>query len=168
MPSEQENNDSNYPTSGLSESITAEAVAAATAAAAEAERQERLSNMDDLDSSHHGVGHLVAPTPEQYILSHLQDSASFSSFYPPATEDIDPSLRSQDETAGEQRAVEPPQETQHEDGDEAARQQADRLSVLSRWKKGGPDSCDICSRTQTSVWRKLVFNGEDLKVCNGE
>lgn len=41
-------------------------------------------------------------------------------------------------------------------------------NVMSRFKRGPPGSCDICSRTQTSVWRKLTYDGEDLRVCNGE
>lgn len=41
-------------------------------------------------------------------------------------------------------------------------------SVLSKLKKGGPGSCDICARTETSVWRKLTLGGEDYRVCNGE
>lgn len=41
-------------------------------------------------------------------------------------------------------------------------------NVMSRFKRGPPGSCDICSRTQTSVWRKLTYEGEELRVCNGE
>ncbi|ADV24026.1 hypothetical protein CNI04020 [Cryptococcus gattii WM276] len=40
------------------------------------------------------------------------------------------------------------------------------LSVLSRLKQGPPGSCDICMRTETTVWRKLVLGGIDHKVCN--
>ena len=39
-------------------------------------------------------------------------------------------------------------------------------SVLSRLRKGPPGSCDICSRTETSVWRKITLGGEDFRVCN--
>ncbi|GMK56552.1 hypothetical protein CspeluHIS016_0303920 [Cutaneotrichosporon spelunceum] len=39
-------------------------------------------------------------------------------------------------------------------------------NVMSRFKRGPPGSCDICSRTQTSVWRKLTYEGEELRVCN--
>ncbi|WVR07714.1 hypothetical protein IAU60_004756 [Kwoniella sp. DSM 27419] len=39
-------------------------------------------------------------------------------------------------------------------------------SVLARLKKGPPGSCDICTRTETTVWRKLVLGTQDLKVCN--
>ncbi|CAK9783285.1 hypothetical protein CC85DRAFT_282025 [Cutaneotrichosporon oleaginosum] len=39
-------------------------------------------------------------------------------------------------------------------------------NVMSRFKRGPPGSCDICSRTQTSVWRKLTYDGEELRVCN--
>lgn len=41
------------------------------------------------------------------------------------------------------------------------------LSILSRLKQGPPGSCDICMRTETTVWRKLVLGGIDHKVCNG-
>ena len=140
------------------DSITAEAVAAATAAVAEAEGQEALSRHDDTSDTQPDSSHMIAPTPEQYILSHLQDSSSFSGFYPHVTEDVDPALRSAETPPVEERQEETMTETQGEDAnDEAARQQADRLSVLSRWKKGGPDSCDICSRTQTSVCSELNF-----------
>jgi hypothetical protein len=40
-------------------------------------------------------------------------------------------------------------------------------SVLSRLRRGAPGSCDICGRTETSVWRKLTLGNEDHKVCNG-
>ncbi|OXG37400.1 hypothetical protein C359_04770 [Cryptococcus neoformans Bt120] len=40
------------------------------------------------------------------------------------------------------------------------------LSILSRLKQGPPGSCDICMRTETTVWRKLVLGGIDHKVCN--
>lgn len=32
----------------------------------------------------------------------------------------------------------------------------------------GPGSCDICGRTQTTVWRKLRLPDHDLHVCNRE
>jgi hypothetical protein len=28
--------------------------------------------------------------------------------------------------------------------------------------------CDVCNRTQTTVWRKIAVNGVEKKVCNGE
>jgi hypothetical protein len=43
-----------------------------------------------------------------------------------------------------------------------------KTSVLSRLKKGPTGSCDICGRTETTVWRKLTLGGEHHKVCNGE
>jgi len=39
---------------------------------------------------------------------------------------------------------------------------------IVNFKQGPPGSCDICSRTQTTVWRKVNVNGEDLHVCNRE
>ncbi|KAL7418437.1 hypothetical protein Q5752_006895 [Cryptotrichosporon argae] len=39
-------------------------------------------------------------------------------------------------------------------------------TVTSRLKKGPPGSCDICGRTETSVWRKLTLRDEDYRVCN--
>ncbi|ODN94685.1 hypothetical protein L198_04826 [Cryptococcus wingfieldii CBS 7118] len=39
-------------------------------------------------------------------------------------------------------------------------------SVLSRLRQGPPGSCDICTRTETTVWRKLTLGGVDYKVCN--
>ncbi|WVQ74194.1 hypothetical protein IAR50_003788 [Cryptococcus sp. DSM 104548] len=39
-------------------------------------------------------------------------------------------------------------------------------SVLSRLRQGPPGSCDICTRTETTVWRKLTLGGTDYKVCN--
>lgn len=41
-------------------------------------------------------------------------------------------------------------------------------NVLAKLRQGGPGSCDICSRTETSVWRKLTLGGEDFRVCNGK
>nr|XP_018260907.1 uncharacterized protein I303_06624 [Kwoniella dejecticola CBS 10117]OBR83065.1 hypothetical protein I303_06624 [Kwoniella dejecticola CBS 10117] len=39
-------------------------------------------------------------------------------------------------------------------------------SALARLKKGPPGSCDICTRTFTTVWRKLVLGNETYRVCN--
>ncbi|WVQ67028.1 uncharacterized protein L199_005221 [Kwoniella botswanensis] len=39
-------------------------------------------------------------------------------------------------------------------------------SVLARLKKGPPGSCDVCMRTSTTAWRKLVLGDLTLKVCN--
>jgi hypothetical protein len=41
-------------------------------------------------------------------------------------------------------------------------------NVMAKLRQGGPGSCDICSRTETSVWRKLTLGGEDYRVCNGK
>jgi hypothetical protein len=35
-----------------------------------------------------------------------------------------------------------------------------------RFKQGPPGSCDICSRTETTVWRKIRHDDQDLHVCN--
>lgn len=43
-----------------------------------------------------------------------------------------------------------------------------RISAVSRLRAGGPGTCEICSRTETSTWRKLRYNGEPIHVCNGE
>lgn len=43
-----------------------------------------------------------------------------------------------------------------------------RISAVSRLRAGGPGTCEICSRTETSTWRKLRYNGEPIHVCNGQ
>ncbi|WVR00261.1 hypothetical protein IAU59_007404 [Kwoniella sp. CBS 9459] len=48
----------------------------------------------------------------------------------------------------------------------AGSQSLSESSVLARLKKGPPGSCDICMRTETTVWRKLSLGTQDLKVCN--
>lgn len=101
-------------------------------------------------------------TAEQFILSHLAqhnieantssaDIGSFADFLPEASlnADIDATLAERDQAIDETSA------------------QMDTPSVLSRLKKGLPGSCDICGRTETTVWRKLTLGGEDHKVCNG-
>lgn len=108
----------------------------------------------------------AANTAEQYILSHLAshsandqtsarsamplESTSYADFLPHDSLDsqIDPNLPA------------PP--------DDEHPLRLDTPSVLSRLKKGAPGSCDICGRTETSVWRKLTLGGEDYKVCNGK
>lgn len=50
----------------------------------------------------------------------------------------------------------------------SADEQQTKDSVFSRWKKGPPGSCDVCGRTETTVWRKLKFGEDNLKVCNRE
>lgn len=104
----------------------------------------------------------AANTAEQYILSHLAqhnaeggspraDISSFADLLPSTSLDshVDPSLAEPGQSA------------------EDASTQINTPSVLSRLKKGLPGSCDICGRTETSVWRKLTLGGEDHKVCNG-
>ena len=101
-------------------------------------------------------------TAQQFILSHLAqhpvdtgvpepDLTSFANFIPGMSFDtqIDPTL---DETGHVTEEV---------------RQPVGTPSVLSRLKKGTLGSCDICGRTETSVWRKLTLGGDDHKVCNG-
>lgn len=39
--------------------------------------------------------------------------------------------------------------------------------VLEQLKNGPPGSCDICARTASSVWRKMIIGGEAFRVCNG-
>ena len=41
-------------------------------------------------------------------------------------------------------------------------------TVLEQLGKGPPGSCEVCSRTQSTVWRKLTVGEEDYRVCNGE
>lgn len=108
---------------------------------------------------------------EQYILSHLQNSSSFADFLPESTSDM-PAEASGSRLVEEAEAmvtdeVDAPLQTVSESkvNEEPT---APLVSVLSRLKKGGPGSCDVCGRTETSVWRKLTLGGEDLRVCNGE
>ena len=105
-----------------------------------------------------------ARTAEEYIL-HLQNSGqieqAFADFLPPA---------------GQMEGIEldhPTDESLTAGGDNAGSSNVDGqpelpppTSVLSRLKKGPPGSCDVCGRTETTVWRKLVLGGEDHKVCN--
>ncbi|ORY33466.1 hypothetical protein BCR39DRAFT_520308 [Naematelia encephala] len=98
-------------------------------------------------------------TAEQYILSHLvghgqnhRDSSSFVDYLP--DHPIDPSLAI--DQAGPSAT---PGTTGSPDIDGAP-------SVLSRLRKGPQGSCDICGRTETSVWRKLKLKNQDFKVCN--
>jgi len=58
--------------------------------------------------------------------------------------------------------------TRAEQSGASAEEQQAKESVFSRWKKGPPGSCDVCGRTETTVWRKLKFGEDNLKVCNRE
>ncbi|KAK4683574.1 hypothetical protein P7C73_g6669, partial [Tremellales sp. Uapishka_1] len=99
----------------------------------------------------------IAATDE-FILSHLtahHDSSSFAAHFLHDPEHVD---------------LEPHQplrelEAQLHDADATPAASA-TPNVLSRLKQGPPGSCDICGRTETSVWRKLTLGGEDHKVCN--
>ncbi|KAL1412741.1 hypothetical protein Q8F55_000488 [Vanrija albida] len=113
---------------------------------------------------------------DDYLLSHLTnatndgqdapihlDSASFAAFLPqsPAANHTAPQLHGHDttiESAIAQPAVQEDVTATHGGSTPP--------NILSRLKRGPPGSCDICGRTQTSVWRKLTLAGEDHKVCN--
>ena len=92
----------------------------------------------------------------------MHDTSSFADFLPPSTDDlnghIDPALQGASDNAN----------TTATESGLGENTEPTVPGVLSRWKKGAPGSCDICGRTETSVWRKLTISGEDLKVCNGE
>lgn len=118
----------------------------------------------------------IAPTPEQYILSHLQDSSSFSVLLPQNENEIGNQLTStlesatadaDDDRAGSHNGT---PVTPHIRGAERTRPRPREFtpSILETLRKGPPGSCDICGRTETSVWRKLPLAGDVLKVCNGE
>lgn len=106
-----------------------------------------------------------ATAHDDYLLSHLTqaadggrdaqlplDSSSFAAFLPPSPHDasVTPTQPATMEHALSAQPEEVPQES----------------SILSRLRRGPPGSCEVCGRTHTSVWRKLTFHGEDLKVCN--
>ena len=93
---------------------------------------------------------------ERMILSHLENSSSFD--FLPTQVDLDPNL---DPALGENPTQEAT-EVENEGVDDPM-----AVSAVSRIKKGPPGSCDICGRTETSVWRKLSLGGNDMKVCNG-
>lgn len=107
---------------------------------------------------------------DDYLLSHLTDavqgarqvpmsldSTSFAAFLPPSPDSASHATHDLDGTLGT-----------GDPGAAGAGSGNDTPTALSRFKRGPPGSCDICSRTQTSVWRKLNFEGEELRVCNGE
>ncbi|KAI9634001.1 uncharacterized protein MKK02DRAFT_38673 [Dioszegia hungarica] len=87
------------------------------------------------------VDTLSAAGAEEYILSHLNATAASQASGQREGPDglpLDPAFQSEEWTE----------------------------AVLAKLKKGGPGSCDICARTETSVWRKILVGGEDYRVCN--
>ncbi|OCF38206.1 hypothetical protein I316_00431 [Kwoniella heveanensis BCC8398] len=60
----------------------------------------------------------------------------------------------------------PPGQEGASESEAASSQSLAESSVLARLRKGPPGSCDICMRTETTVWRKLSLGSQDLKVCN--
>ncbi|WWD19611.1 hypothetical protein CI109_104073 [Kwoniella shandongensis] len=106
------------------------------------------------------------------------DSTSFADFLP-AQEELERQAE-QEQASGEGQSHQQQQQGQNflehgqhqnQQSNEANAYQDPRYvpitpSVLSRLKQGPPGSCDICMRTETTVWRKLVLGGEDHKVCN--
>ncbi|KAK8853194.1 hypothetical protein IAR55_003896 [Kwoniella newhampshirensis] len=105
------------------------------------------------------------------------DSTSFADFLP-AQEELERQAE-QEQTSGSQQRdlghafLEHGQQQQQQQSQEPSTFETPRYlpvpitpSVLSRLKQGPPGSCDICMRTETTVWRKLVLGGEDHKVCN--
>lgn len=114
----------------------------------------------------HLVSHVQAQEVEAQALAAAEaealsrpgplESSSFAGLPSDSEEaEIDPALReSKTKTLAKTQA-------------EESKSASDTQSVLSRLKKGPNGSCDICGRTETSVWRKLVLGGEDHKVCNG-
>lgn len=152
---------------------------------ASAQRRSRLAQElrfepEQQHSTHEGASHtlpsaveanVVAETSQatqDYLLSHFAgdgsrdtpiplDSSSFAAFLPQsppahAHHTLDASL------SGPAAHI----------TDDASNSLPETPNVMSRFKRGPPGSCDICSRTQTSVWRKLTYEGEELRVCNGE
>lgn len=125
---------------------------------------------------------------EAYILSHLNASNATDQDVVPHSERED-AIRLESTSFADflpaQEALERQAEaSQHGDGDAFGQSASSNgqkhelvhvgqgnqdipLSVLSRLKQGPPGSCDICMRTETTVWRKLVLGGIDHKVCNG-
>lgn len=123
----------------------------------------RPTEQDTADAVGAAMAHVDAHN--DYLLSHLTeaaddsrsiplDSSSFAAFLPtPSHSSIDPTslgpLQAQEEPSAQPLPEQPP-------------------NVLSRLKRGPPGSCDICGRTETTVWRKLNLAGEEHKVCNRE
>lgn len=108
---------------------------------------------------------------DDYLLSHLTeaadgrgdgqiplDSSSFAAFLPQSPTDA---AHAHEQLESTLAAAAQAEET-------VAQAISETPNILSRLKRGPPGSCDICGRTQTSVWRKLSLGGEDHKVCNGE
>jgi hypothetical protein len=109
-----------------------------------------------------------------YLMSHLTemaegsrpiplDSSSFAAFMPQSpNQNVDSSM--------DPSALGPPAPPPVPQADDQAVpspiQDPPQPNVLSRLKRGPPGSCDICGRTETTVWRKLSLAGEEHKVCN--
>ncbi|WRT70262.1 uncharacterized protein IL334_007257 [Kwoniella shivajii] len=94
------------------------------------------------------------------------DSTSFADFLP-AQEELERQANQQlqtDDTPAHPQI----QQQQQSNGNTtpASRHKSNAESALARLKKGPPGSCDICARTETTVWRKLTLGDQDLKVCN--
>lgn len=139
----------------------------------------QITYPQDADSSQHEVRQRegVTPTPEQYILSHLQDSSTFSRFLPQNHNGVDHASTSETAAVEADPAEDDNVITQSASPDRAIRGQTKGSgrpapreyspSILETLRKGPTGSCDICGRTETSVWRKLPLAGDVLKVCNG-
>ena len=110
--------------------------------------------------------HSADASETERLLDHLRDTSTFAGLLPDDADgstQLDPNL-DLDTTALEDQ----PADGAETAGEGSAGTQVIDASVLSRLKKGPPGSCDICGRTETSVWRKLSLGDQDLKVCNGE
>lgn len=134
--------------------------------------RSRLANEIRLDNEagpSNTVDSTQATAHDDYLLSHLTqaadgsrdaqlplDSTSFAAFLPPSPHD---QAVAQSQPATMEHALTAPTQTE---------EVAQEPNILSRLRRGPPGSCEVCGRTHTSVWRKLTFHGEDLKVCNGE
>jgi hypothetical protein len=157
----------------------AEAAAAAAAAEVAGDAGPNRVNGEngeamEIDTSDEAVRRLVdahAHAHNDYLMSHLGevgdaarpiplDSSSFAAFLP--HDGLDPTIPP---TAAVDVEVDPQQVAQ---AVVDAPPPESRPNVLSRLKRGPPGSCDICNRTETTVWRKITLGEEEHKVCNGE
>nr|ODN91566.1 hypothetical protein L204_05551 [Cryptococcus depauperatus CBS 7855] len=125
---------------------TAEAVARAEAFI--------LSHLNPPQSQGHGHGEHGEGERDARL-----ESTSFADFLP-AQEELE---RQTEESATHHSTEGTPAEHLQSINDD---QLENPISVLSRLKQGPPGSCDICMRTETTVWRKLTLGGIDHKVCN--
>jgi len=138
--------------------------------------------VDDVDAL---VAQAHADAHNDYLMSHLTevaesshpiplDSSSFAAFMPQPP-GLDPtSLASSapvpqvPQAHGQVEVEADPNVHAHVHAHEHAQAPDPQPNVLSRLRRGPPGSCDICGRTETTVWRKLTLAGEDHKVCNRE